>query len=155
MTAIEIWIPGAPVGKGRGRAVVMPGGGARVVTPQKTRTYEGIVKSLAIDAMERAGLAMLDGPVSLELRIVVTTPDSWPRWKKELAACGKVWPTTKPDSDNIEKAIKDAMNGVVYRDDVQVVVDSKIKLYGPSSGVRAVVRPLDGLAAQANKRPEG
>ncbi|WP_268602553.1 RusA family crossover junction endodeoxyribonuclease, partial [Escherichia coli] len=62
-------------------------------------------------------------------------------------------PTVKPDSDNVEKAIKDGCNGVVYRDDVQVVDDGKTKVYGAELGVTVEVTFLDHLEpAQGVKR---
>ncbi len=39
----------------------------------------------------------------------------------------------KPDSDNIDKAILDALNGVVYVDDKQYKDRRTIELYGPES----------------------
>jgi Holliday junction resolvase RusA-like endonuclease len=43
---------------------------------------------------------------------------------------GEVFPTKKPDMDNVVKAIFDACNGVVYLDDKQVVKLSMMKRYG-------------------------
>ena len=34
---------------------------------------------------------------------------------------GLIFPTKKPDTDNIAKAILDALNGLAYYDDAQVV----------------------------------
>ncbi len=34
---------------------------------------------------------------------------------------GKILPAKKPDIDNVVKAVLDALNGVAYRDDTQVI----------------------------------
>jgi Holliday junction resolvase RusA-like endonuclease len=33
----------------------------------------------------------------------------------------KIYPTIKPDTDNIAKSILDSLNGIAYKDDKQVV----------------------------------
>ena len=38
-------------------------------------------------------------------------------------------PTKKPDIDNVEKIILDALNGIAYDDDKQVVEEASSKLY--------------------------
>lgn len=43
---------------------------------------------------------------------------------------GKIYPLVKPDIDNCIKSIMDALNGVAYKDDKQVVLVRSIKRYG-------------------------
>ena len=51
---------------------------------------------------------------------------------------GVILPITKPDWDNIGKIVSDALNGIAYRDDSQVV-DSRVrKIY--SNEPRTVIR---------------
>jgi len=38
--------------------------------------------------------------------------------------------TQKPDADNLEKGIKDALDGIAYIDDAQVAEVSKVKVWG-------------------------
>ena len=33
----------------------------------------------------------------------------------------EIYPTTKPDTDNIAKSILDSLNGIAYKDDKQIV----------------------------------
>lgn len=44
-------------------------------------------------------------------------------------------PTTKPDGDNILKVVLDALNGLAYDDDRQVVKMCIIKVYGANPGL--------------------
>lgn len=81
----------------------------------------------------------------MELAIVLPIPQSWSGVRQRRAVAGEIAPTVKPDADNVEKAIKDGLNGVVYRDDLQVVQDSKSKVYGTVPGVKVMVTLLEGI----------
>ena len=60
-------------------------------------------------------------PVRLTLVIYRGVPKSWSRRKRADAIADKIRPTTKPDVSNILKGIEDALNGVWYADDSQIV----------------------------------
>lgn len=157
---IRFTVPGHPVGKGRARSTLRgfktKATGKRVpiighYTPEKTRAWEGRAAKLALGA--RRGMPLIAGPVRLELEILHAVPDGWPLWKKALALAGAVLPTVKPDGDNVEKAVKDALNGVLWADDVQVVDAAKSKRYAAEPGVRITVTPLPGFPAQITRKP--
>jgi Holliday junction resolvase RusA-like endonuclease len=135
---IAFEIPGPPVGKGRPRAFRM-GNSVRMFTPQKTASYESMVKLAAHRAMRGAGL--LAFPVALSLIVLHPIPNSWSKRRQEAALAGTERPTTKPDADNVAKAIADACNGVVWVDDAQVVELSVSKRYSSTPGVMVEVRP--------------
>jgi Holliday junction resolvase RusA-like endonuclease len=97
MGTLRFSIPGQPRPKGRPRFVK-----GRVITPGKTVKYEKHVKACAQAAVLRNRWEQLAGPVAL--KIVVVTQNK-----------------RRGDLDNHVKAVKDAMNGVVYGDDRQVV----------------------------------
>lgn len=141
---IIVIVPGAPQGKGRARSFVHKQGAMAGKighhTPEKTRTYEGIIKSLGMDAMGRA--APLACPVRLEVSAEMAVPVSWPQWKQQMALAGQIAPTGKPDPDNILKAIMDGLNGVAWVDDVQVVQFVLMKRYAAAPRVVAVIIPM-------------
>lgn len=62
-------------------------------------------------------------------------PQSWSKRKKKEAIAGLIMPTTKPDGDNILKVVLDALNGLAYDDDRQVVKMCIIKAYGVNPGL--------------------
>jgi Holliday junction resolvase RusA-like endonuclease len=132
-------IPGNPVGKGRAR-VSRRGGFARLYTPEKTANYESLVAMAGQQAM--AGRPVIEGAVTVNMRIAVQIPASWSKKKQAAALAGQVYPTTKPDIDNVEKAIFDGLNGVVWKDDVQVVSVVKSKWYGDVPGVEVSITPI-------------
>ena len=115
----------------------MRGGHASLYTPAKTANYEGLVAHAAQAAM--AGRPMFDGAVACNVFIDAPVPASWSQKKQRMALAGEVLPTTKPDADNVVKAIFDGLNGVLWRDDV-LVVDLRVrKRYAATPCVRVEV----------------
>lgn len=147
MTAITISLPGEPVAKGRPRASLRRtrAGLLRVHmhTPERTSTYEGRVRAAAQEealAMRELMTLPLTGPIGVTLRITFEPPASWSRKKREAAIRGEIKHVSRPDIDNVVKAWLDALNGIVYRDDSQIVRLTATKAYGPQSLVAARVR---------------
>lgn len=162
--AIIIEITGHPIGKGRARANVVrsKGGGiatgkngrpiVKHYTPEKTRRWEEDARQLA--RMEMMHREPLTGPVEITIDAILAVPKSWAKWKKEAAEAGAILPTSKPDLDNIEKAAKDALNGIVWIDDAQVVDTNKRKRYGTRPAVIIGIRPKEGAGAQITRRAD-
>lgn len=136
---IRVEVAGKPQGKGRARAF-RRGNMIGHYTPENTRTYEGLIRSAAIEAMN--GRTRIEGPVELRLNAIFDVPDSYSQRKRSDALAGNIKPTKKPDLDNIIKAFCDGMNGVVFKDDVQIVHGEYVKKYGPQAKVVAIVIPL-------------
>ena len=136
---VIFFVPGAAVGKGRPR-VGRAGGHARLFTPQRTVAYEGMVALAAQTAM--AGRPVLDGAVTVGLDIRCQIPASWSSKKRRAALDDEIQPTTRPDIDNVEKSIFDGLNGIVWRDDVQVVCVIKRKRYADRPGVLVQIEPF-------------
>jgi Holliday junction resolvase RusA-like endonuclease len=132
---IRFVIPGPAVGKGRPRASSI-GGGIRLYTPAKTVEYENEIKVLAKTAMLVAGRqAPSSAPISAEVWVMVAPPKSMSRKKQLMAFEGDIFPTTKPDLDNVAKAILDACNHIVYEDDKQVIDLVIRRRYAQTPGV--------------------
>lgn len=140
---IHFHIPGQPVGKGRPR-IGRVGAHARMFTPAKTVSYESTVALFAAQAM--AGRPLLTGPVNLQMRVDFAIPASWSMKKQRAAEAGLILPAVKPDADNVAKAICDAINGVVWVDDVQVVDLTLKKRYSVLPGVAVRIDELEPAA---------
>jgi Holliday junction resolvase RusA-like endonuclease len=110
-------VPGEPVGKGRPR-VVRRGGFTQTYTPEKTASYENLVK---LEFQRQGGRMLKDGPVFLSIQAWYGIPKSASKRKREAMMGGLIRPTRKPDCDNVAKIIADALNGLAWRDDSQVV----------------------------------
>lgn len=131
MSGVTIRIPGDPVAKGRPRATAI-GGQARMYTPATTRAYEQRVAIAAREAMAKA--PPMEGALSVSIEITMPIPVSWSKRKQAEALAGLVMPTGRPDLDNLIKALTDACNWIVWRDDAQIVRLMAEKRYGEQPG---------------------
>ena len=78
-------------------------------TPGPTRAYEREIATLARNQM--GSQPLMTDPLIVQLLFFLKKPPSAKR----------SYPTTKPDLDNLIKAVLDAMNGIIWKDDTQVV----------------------------------
>jgi Holliday junction resolvase RusA-like endonuclease len=87
------------------------------------------------------GRDQLQGPTSVRIRAFMQTPQAIAKHKAKgpAAEAGQLRPITKPDADNFAKVI-DALNGIVWPDDNQVVELTVEKFYS--------VRPRLELSAR-------
>lgn len=132
-------IPGTPVGKGRPR-FARRGNLVTTFTPEKTASYENLVKVKAEEAM--VGRELISGAVAVTILLFITPPASWSNKKMLQALNHEIMPTTKPDIDNVIKGIFDAMNEIVWNDDKQVVDVTIRKRYANTARATVEVRPI-------------
>lgn len=99
----------------------------RFFTKKETRDWQKVVAYHAKKAM--AGSHLMYGPITMQCIFRHQIPESWPKKKKAEAAEFRIYPTGKPDASNLVKSIEDACNGIVYRDDAQIVELVVIKAY--------------------------
>ena len=106
-------------------------------TPLKTANYEAIIKAFGIDAM--AGRRPLEGPLQVLVIAYMPVATTWSRKKTASALAGVIRPG-RPDADNLLKAVADALNGVVWRDDAQIAEATISKRYdsAAAAGDRSV-----------------
>lgn len=72
------------------------------------------------------GRKLVEGPVLMTILFL------FPRTKGMIYKTKPMprrWHTSRPDQDNLEKSIKDALRGVVFKDDSQVCLLLKGKAY--------------------------
>jgi Holliday junction resolvase RusA-like endonuclease len=141
---IEFIVPGQPVPKGRPK-FARRGKGVVAYTPAKTAAYESLVQSAAAEAM--AGREPSTRPIKLVVSLALEVPASWSKKRRALALTGQICATKKPDADNVLKGLKDGCNGIVWRDDAQVVSIELRKAYGDTPQAAVSVLELDGEAA--------
>jgi len=134
---VNFTVEGNPVGKQRAR-YAKRGNFVQAYTPEKTRTYESLIKEAAIKAMGSS--EPLETPVTLYLYIRVPIPKSHSKKRLEACSIGSEQPIKKPDASNILKSVEDGMNGVVYKDDSQIVNIHVTKVYSSEAGVDICVK---------------
>lgn len=69
------------------------------------------------------------GPLRVFINVYFKIPKSYTKKQREAIRTGELYPTKKPDADNIAKVILDALNKVAYKDDTQVIELVVIKRY--------------------------
>ena len=137
MECITLIVPGAPASKLRARS--LRGGGH--YTPAPTRAAERHIGN--IWAATHGLRHPHEGPVVVDVAATFEPPTSWPKWRRTLALAG-TWPhVVKPDIDNVVKLVKDALNGLAWRDDSQVIAITGRKLYGeqPATSITITFLP--------------
>jgi Holliday junction resolvase RusA-like endonuclease len=114
---IRLTIPGEVVPQLRPR-FARHGNYVQTYDPEKCRNYKAYVRMLAAQKMTEKPI---EGPVEVWIRVYRQPPTSWSKAKTTWAITGTIRPTTKPDLTNLVKGIKDAVKGIIWRDDAQVV----------------------------------
>lgn len=130
-TQICIDVAAIPVGQPRPRASTI-GGFVRVHEPTSVKTATGRkphpILAFKAAIKHEAKLAYtgspLDGPIRIDCIFVFPRPKSM-IWKRRPMP--RIPHTSKPDTDNVVKAVKDALTGIVWRDDSQVYQEFSTK----------------------------
>jgi Holliday junction resolvase RusA-like endonuclease len=142
---VRVELPGEPKGKGRPRARVASRGGGQqyvqVYQDAQTRSYEGMLRLAGAQAM--GGRAPLRGALRALVIATFSVPQSWSGKRRKAALGGYLWPTGRPDADNLLKTV-DALTGVVWLDDAQVVECVVTKHYGEKPALLVLVTEIKG-----------
>ena len=138
----EFKIPGKVQAKQRPRMNLHNG---RVYTPQPTINYENLVKMCYVDYANQNGWTPFENAIRSEIEVFMPVPRSDSKKKKELKLSGKIRPTMKPDNDNIAKSVLDALNGLAYVDDKQIVELKVNKYYGAEAYVYVKLTELEEM----------
>lgn len=135
---ISFFIEGKPEPQGRPR-FYPTAKGMRAVDPPKSRAWKEDIAYQAISHRNKVSAPFIEGPVSMSLEFVL------PRSKSNKDKLH----TIKPDLDNLQKAVKDGLKGVFFKDDAQIVSMSVLrKRYisnGESPGVYVGIEPIEGV----------
>lgn len=115
MMPITITVPGIPIARPRQRVGVVAGH-ARTFTDGKhpIHAYKAAIRLAWSQAVEAGPTTE---PVTMRIEAVFPRPKGKVWAKKVMASYPHC---SKPDTDNIGKAVMDALNGLCYRDDSQV-----------------------------------
>lgn len=124
MSAMSIEVPGEPIPQPRARIAVR-GRFANAYTP-KSHPIHAYRDAIALTWRSTVG-KQFDGPLKVEIELTFTRPKSAKRSHH----------TVRPDASNCAKGIEDALNGIAWGDDSQIVELVVRKAYGePMTVVR-------------------
>ena len=136
-TLVKFTCPGHPITQGSKRAFVRNGHATLVETGgDKLRLWRHVIATTAREATPDGPIA---GPVQVHLWFHLERPASTPKRKR-------TWPikARSGDVDKLARAALDALTGVTFADDAQVVrlVVEKDWADGRGPGVEVVVLPV-------------
>ena len=103
-------VPGTPAPQGSKNAYVRGGRAVLVESSKKVPAWRAAV---AEAATQNCG-ELIDGPVDLTIEFVLPRPKSWRKGRDEPM-------TARPDVDKLARAVLDALTGIAFKDDSQVV----------------------------------
>ena len=126
---MEFVVEGEPQGKARPRFSRKSG---TVYTPAKTAKYEKEIRQAFLDA--RGKMISAGSYVAVTVDAYFEIPKSYTKRKRLACERNINRPDKKPDIDNVVKVVLDALNGVAYVDDKQVIGVICRKWYSRSSG---------------------
>lgn len=137
---ITFTVESKPQGKARARTFYdKRADKMRSVTPEKTRSYEDLIRWSYAAA---GGRFYGNKYIEVSITAFYPIPQSWAKKKKQEAQANIIRPTTKPDADNCIKIVLDALNGVAYYDDKQVVSVSCKKFYAELGSLQVTIREI-------------
>jgi Holliday junction resolvase RusA-like endonuclease len=133
LSLIELAILGNPVPQGRPRFARV-GKFVRTYDPKESVAWKDSIKLQAIALIRNnyADWQLLSGPVNLNCEFYISRPAS-------VSVKKRPEPTVKPDLDNLLKAVKDALKGIIWVDDSQVTRLSAMKIYSGTPGVKIAI----------------
>ncbi|WP_262315385.1 RusA family crossover junction endodeoxyribonuclease [Lacticaseibacillus parakribbianus] len=135
---IHLTIIGVPVPQGRPKFSAR-GGFARAYDPKTSRDYKFTV---ATQASQQYHSEPLTGPVACHVKVYRPIQKSGSKRLRAAKAAGLIRPTVKGDTDNYFKAITDALTGLVWIDDAQIVDSSCSKYYTEDPRVEITIEEI-------------
>ena len=113
-------------------------GKTQTITPEKTVEYENKVRSAYI---AEHGDRKFTGALQMTLNVYVKIPKGTSKKNREKMLIGEILPVTRTgDIDNLVKAVADALNGVAYDDDSQIVEATVRKFYLDEAKAEVTIR---------------
>jgi len=165
MNTISFTIVGKPVTQGSTRVVpIKAKGGGYLIRPDGRPVLRPIHQHdqdlhNRRQEIANAARAVYDGPLltgALKLTVVIERPRpaghyGTGRNAGQLKDSAPRWPTPRPDTLKIVRAVEDALTGVLWRDDSQIVMHSLTKCWADFSRILVEVEPLDAAEAGAGR----
>lgn len=134
MMMLQFSIPITPVPKGRPRLSRFG-----TYTPEKTKRFENDVRLLVKSLI--GNQQPLETPIEVFLYFRLPVPQSYSKKRTEACLSGSEKPILKNgDLDNYAKAVLDAFNGLVYKDDCQIVELHLTKVYDVKEGIDCLIK---------------
>lgn len=107
----RFFVRGLPVPQGSTRAFIVKGRPIITSTSKGLKDWRTII---ALEGQNHAPPMPWGGPIGVQAKFFMPRPQSEPKRKETM-------PDRRPDIDKLARAVLDALKGVFYHDDAQVV----------------------------------
>lgn len=145
-----------PAGSKTGFVVKTKSGKSRAVVVdacKTTKPWQAVVSSSALEAIKDCGetprLSLFDSETSLvvDMRFFIPRPAGHyfktGKFAGQKKSQAREYPCVRPDVLKLARAVEDAMTGIVYRDDSQIVQEHISKHYGEPARVEVTISTLE------------
>lgn len=123
---IDLVINAEPVAQGRPR-FSRRGSYVSTYDPPKSKQYKALCQQ---QLQQQYSKKQLEMPIGIDVKFYRSIQKATSKKDRELKLRGVIRPVVKPDVDNFYKAVTDAMTGIIYHDDNQIVEVNMAKYYG-------------------------
>jgi len=132
---MKIVIPGIPQAKqsARFRNVKSKTGKKDFIMSYQKKSVVDNASNIGKVALSQLPLGFVPYDCAITAKVIFVFPplSSWNKTTKIKFESGeKIYKTSKPDGDNLQKAIFDGLNGIVYVDDSRISETIVQKIYG-------------------------
>ena len=142
---MEFVVYGEPVPQGRPKFASF-GGHVHAYDPAKSKNYKQLVRFWVTQYLKKIDdWKPFENALCVDLTFYMGIPSSWSKKKRIQAIQGQIRPTSKRlgDADNLCKSVTDAISGLVYVDDSQIVNLGISKYYSETPRCVLKVTPLE------------
>jgi Holliday junction resolvase RusA-like endonuclease len=141
---IEFFVPGKAQPGGSKKAFYIPSLGRPVVTEANAKAA-GWKQDVKVFAKQAYDGPLITGAVRVQCIFHVERPKGHYGSGKnagQVKASAPQYPTSKPDSTKLFRSTEDAITGVIWKDDAQVVEQVVSKIYSNTPGAEIKISPL-------------
>lgn len=139
---IRFWVPGVPQPGGSKRPFFNKHTGRAQVVEANPRAKDW--RASVAQAAEGKVTELLVCPLRVRFDFVFVRPKGHYRTGKNagmLKDGAPPFPAGRPDALKVGRSTEDALKGIIYRDDSQIVTELLTKRYGPQAGCLVTIRP--------------
>ena len=140
MTDITFFVPGIPRPGGSKRGFFNAKLKRVIITEDNKRSkdWRASVAQAASEAVEQA----LDGPLRARFEFVMPRPRGHYGKRGTLKSNAPLYHHIRPDATKLVRSTEDALKGIIWRDDSQIVTQHATKRYGEQPGALITVSPV-------------
>lgn len=136
MMMVQFHLPIAPIPKGRPRFSKFG-----TYTPVKTKNFEEAIRIYARKVM--GSQQPLESALEAAIYFRMGVPQSYTKKRTEACLSGLEHPITRNgDLDNLAKAVLDSFNGIIFKDDSQIVTMHLTKVYAQEAGIDVMIKEI-------------